>query len=127
MSERTFGAIVQDITGSLRDIVRLEIRLAVSEMRQSVINVRAGLTWMVFGTIAAMYAVGLLLVAAVHGLSLVLAPWLAALIVGVALAAGGGIAVIRGAKRCSNIQPPRKTIASVQETVNDLRHQLDRA
>jgi hypothetical protein len=127
MSERTLGAIVQDIAGSLRGIVRLEIRMAVSELRRSVVNARAGMMLTAVGSIALLYAVGVLLLSAVYGLSLILAPWLAALSVGVALAAVGGIAVILGVRRWSAVQLPRKTIASVQETVHELRHELDRA
>ena len=127
MTERTLGAIVHDIGGSLRDIIRLEVRLAVSETRNSMINVRSGLMLIAIGVVLLIDAVGIFLFAAVYGLSLVLAPWLAALIVGVALAASAGITVVFGAKRCSNIQRPRKTIASVQETMNDLRHRIDRA
>jgi hypothetical protein len=121
------AAIIQDITASLRDIVRLEMRLAVSEIRESIVNMRAGLMLAAVGAVAALYAVGVLILAAVYGLSLVVPAWAAALIVGAVLAAAGGGAIMLGMKRWSEVGLPRRTMTSVQETVDELRHELNRA
>jgi hypothetical protein len=78
---------------------------------------------LVAGAVLGLYAGGLLLIAAVYGLSMVLAPWLAALAVGgfVAVVAAALIAVGRGRLRL--IKKPEKTIRSVKEDVQWLRDQ----
>ena len=76
------------------------------------------------GSVAAVYGLGLLLLSAVYGLSTVIVPWAAALIVGAVVLAVAGIllSVARGGFR--KITPPEKTIQSVKENVTWLKDQI---
>ena len=66
-----------------------------------------------------------LLAAAVLGLSHILAPWLAALIVGLAVLALGGALLIFGKSRVrTDAVVPRRTINSLREDGAWLRNQL---
>jgi hypothetical protein len=68
---------------------------------------------------------GFLLLAAVYGLSLVVAPWLAALIVGGVLAIAGGILVAKSRTALKQIDPvPTKTVQAVKENVQWARHRI---
>ena len=127
MSDRALSVIARDITDSLHTIVRLETKLAMAELRQWAADVQGAMIMALIGVAASVFAVGFLLLSAFFGLSLTFAPWLAALVMGSAIAVGAGIAGMLGRRKFSGVQLPRKTIASLQETLNELRNQIDRA
>lgn len=124
MSDRSLGVIVQDIGDSLRDILRLEVRLAISEVREQLAAMRSGAVLAAIGLVAVIYGVGALLLAIISGLSLVMAPWLAAGLVAAVLLVMGGLLAMAGVKRLVQVPLPKKTIESVQETVHELRHEI---
>jgi uncharacterized membrane protein YqjE len=119
--ERSVSDVLQDIFGNVQDIVRSEVRLARAEIGTEAEKTARAAKPLITGAVLALYAGGLLLIAAVYGLSMVLAPWLAALAVGgfVAVVAAALIAVGRGRLRL--IKKPEKTIKSVKEDVQWLR------
>jgi len=119
--ERSVSDVLQDIFGNVQDIVRSEVRLARAEIGAEAEKTARAAKPLITGAVLAFYAGGLLLIAAVYGLSMALAPWLAALAVGgfVAVIAATLIAVGRGRLRL--IKKPEKTIKSVKEDVQWLR------
>jgi hypothetical protein len=77
------------------------------------------------GLILAIYAVGILLLAIVYALSTVVAPWLAALIVGVVVLALSGAFITTGTKKLKEVRAvPEKTIESVKENLQWAKHQI---
>ena len=119
--ERSVSDVLQDIFGNVQEIVRSEVRLARAEIGTEAEKTARAAKPLITGAVLALYAGGLFLIAAVYGLSMVLAPWLAALAVGafVAVVAAALIAVGRGRLRL--IKKPEKTIKSVKEDVQWLR------
>ena len=117
-NDRSIAAVLKDIVGNLQQIVRAEIRLAKVEVREEVAKAKRGAIFLVIGGLIAAMALGFVLLSAVYGLATVVQPWLAALIVGAAAAAIGGLLVSAGAKQFTqvNLAPP-KTIATVQENI----------
>jgi uncharacterized membrane protein YqjE len=83
--ERSVSDVLQDIFGNVQDIVRSEVRLAKVEIQTEAGKTARAAKSLVAGAVLGLYAGGLLLLAAVYRLSIVLAPWLAALVVGVFL------------------------------------------
>ena len=72
----------------------------------------------------AMYALGFILLAAVHALTLVVDAWLAALIVGVAVLMISLTLVNIGRKRLQRVKGPEKTIVTMKENVQWAKHQI---
>jgi len=88
----SFGRIVRDVVANVQEIIRSEVELAKNEVKEEIGELaKAGALYGV-SAIAAFYAVGLVLLACVYSLATVVAPWLATLIVAVAVAIIGGVA-----------------------------------
>lgn len=117
-ADRPLSAILSDIVGNVQQMVRAEIRLAKVELREEVAKAKRGALLLVGGALLGVLALGVLLLAAVYALSTIVAPALAALIVGVVAAVVAGAAAAAGAKQFSRVNlPPPKTSATVQETI----------
>lgn len=95
-NSRSFGEILSDIAGNIREIVRGELQLFKAETRENLITLRAGLSFVVIGGLLGTLAVAAFELAAVYALSNVLAPWLAAAIVGAVTAVIAGALVAIG-------------------------------
>jgi Flp pilus assembly protein protease CpaA len=77
------------------------------------------------GAVLGLYGIGFLLLAAVYGLSLVMAPWLAALLVGGVLTIISLILVASSRSQLKQIDPtPEKTIQTVKENVQWAKEQI---
>lgn len=114
---------IGDLVGRLSDdtvrLVRNEIRLAQAEMTQKAKAAGFGLGMFGGAGICAIYGIGVLIAAAIVGLSLVMAVWVAALIVAVALFALAGGAALVGKNEFGRAGPPLPTEA-VQSTREDI-------
>lgn len=120
---------LSELLGRLSDqaqhLIRQEFRLAQAEMTQKA--TRAGRNVAIAG-VGAMFAMAAFY-AVVAALILVLAnymdTWLAALLVGVALAVVGGLLIKYGVDQLRDIDPaPRQTIDSVRESKEWLTEQI---
>ncbi len=120
--ERTLGQLVADATNEVSGIVRAEIALAKAEIRADVKNgAVAGGLFGVAGYLALLASI-LLAIAAGYGLVAAgLAPWLAFLILGVALLLVAGILALVGRSRVSKVGPPERTIRSTKETIEAIK------
>jgi uncharacterized membrane protein YqjE len=116
--ERPLSAILGDIVGNVQQIVRAEIRLAKVEISEEAVKAKRGAVLLAAGALVGVLALGVLLLAAVYALSIVMAPALAALVVGVVTGIVAGIAAAAGASQFRQVTiPPPKTSATVQETI----------
>jgi hypothetical protein len=127
-SERSAGELVKDVTELLPRLVRDEIKLAQLEMTQKGKQLGIGAGAFAGSALIALYAVGCLLACAIIALSGVVAGWLAALIIGVALLAVAGIAALVGKNRLSKATPPvpKEAIGSVQADVEEVKEKAHR-
>ncbi len=124
-SERSVPEVLQDIVRNIQEIVRSEFRLAKTELKEDVSKASKPGATLLLGVVLAIYAVGVLLLAIVYALSLVMAPWLAALVVGVAILALAGAFVTAGLKKLRQLVPvPEKTIESMKENVQWAKNQI---
>ena len=121
--ERSVSDVLQDIFGNVQEIVRAEVRLAGAEIKtEAVKNARAAKP-LIAGAVFGFYAGGVLLLAAVYGLSTVLVPWLAALVVGIVMAVIAATLVSVGRERMRTVKKPEKTIKAMKEDVQWLKDQ----
>jgi hypothetical protein len=109
--ERSVSDVLQDIFGNLQEIVRSEVHLAKAEVKTTVGEAAQAGKPIVLGAALAFYAGGLLLLALVHGLSLILQPWVAALSVGLLLSVIAAVLINMGRAQLRIVSPhSRKTI-----------------
>src|ERR1700760_3004247 len=105
VGEHSAADLVKQVTEQASLLVRDEIKLAQLEMTRK--GKQAGLGVGMFGGagLIALFGVGTLVACAVIALSLVIAAWLSALVVGVALLALAGLAAMMGKARLSKATP----------------------
>ena len=110
--------MLQDIVANIRQTIRLEVLLAKVEVKEIAEKASKPAAILATGTILGLYGLGALLLAVIYGLSLVVAPWLAALIVGGVLVIAGGILVAKNRTALKQIDlVPTKTVREVKENV----------
>jgi uncharacterized membrane protein YqjE len=105
--EPTLGALVHDLSTQIPELVRSEVRLAQAEMTEK--GKRAGLGLGMFSGAGVLAFLGLatLIATAILALALVLDPWLAALVVAVALLLGAGLLALLGKNQVVEATPPK--------------------
>jgi membrane protein len=126
--ERSTSELVELVSEQLSTLVRDELKLARLEMTTK--GKQAGISAGMFGGggLIALYGLGCLIACAVLGISLVLAPWLAALIVGVALLAMAGIAALAGKGRLQQATPPvpQEAVHGIKADVDEIKERTHR-
>jgi uncharacterized membrane protein YqjE len=121
---RSVSDVLQDILGNLQDIVRSEVRLAKIEFKTEASKAAQAGKPLMAGMALSIYALGMLLLALVYGLSLVLPPWMAALSIGVVLSLMAAILIGIGRARLRIVSPrAEKTARSMEENVQWLKDQ----
>jgi Putative Actinobacterial Holin-X, holin superfamily III len=120
---RPISSVLEDILRSLQEIVRSEVRLAKAEIRDDATQAAASAVWIAAGTIGALSAWAFLLWTITFALSTRMSMWAATLVVAVVLACAASVLIIGGIRRVKRIQPiPERTIASIKENVEWMRH-----
>ena len=121
--DRSVGELVHALTQQTSALVRHEMRLAQVELQEK--GKRMGMGAGMFGGagVVALYGVGALIAAAIVGLGTLLEPWLAAVIVGVALLAVAGILALTGRKQVDRGTPPlpEQAIESAKRDVDEVK------
>jgi uncharacterized membrane protein YqjE len=127
-ADSSTGELVSRLSQDVAELVRNELKLAQVEVAGKA--KKAGIGAGLFGAagIVALYAVGVLIATAILALALVLDAWLAALIVGVVLAAAAGIAALMGKKQVAQAAPPvpTETVESVKRDVQAVKKGSER-
>jgi uncharacterized membrane protein YqjE len=122
---RTMSEVLQDIVANIQEIVRSEFRLAKVEIHEETSKAARSSVPLAIGVLLSLYALGFILLAAVHALAIVVDAWLAALIVGVAVLAISLILVNVGRERLKKVKVvPEKTVETVKENVQWAKHQI---
>jgi hypothetical protein len=126
--ELSAGELVKQLTEQVSTLVRDELKLAKVEMTRKGKQAGLGAGLLGGGGLIALYGVGCLIACAIIGLSHVVAPWLAALIVGAALLGIAGVAALMGKGRIQQATPPVPTEAvdSVKADVEEIKERARR-
>jgi len=121
---RSVSDVLQDIIWNIQDIVRSEVRLAKTEVREEVSKARDASVLIGVGALSGTFSAFFLLFSIVYALSRVVPDWAAALIVAVAMAIATGVLLSKGAERFKHVHPaPDKTIESLKENVEWAKRQ----
>lgn len=123
-SDRSIAEILQDAFHNLQEIIRSEVRLAKTEIREEVTKTKAASLLVGVGAVCGIFTAFFLLLAAVYALALVLPGWAAALIVSgiLGLIAAGTLSA--GIKQFRRVHPvPDRTVESMKENVEWAKQQ----
>ena len=116
--DRSLSDVFQDIIRNVQEIVRSEIRLAKTEIREEAAKAKYSTLLLGAGTVVAIFAVLFLLLMIVYALALVMPSWEAALIVGAVLAVVASVTLPAGVRRFKQIPPtPERTVGTIKENV----------
>lgn len=123
--QRSVPEVLQDIVGNLQEIIRSEFLLAKTELKEEASRAAKPVATFAVGSALGFYGIGFLLLAAVYGLSTVMAGWLAALLVGTILAIVAIVLMSSSAKKLKRLNPtPDKTMRSLEENVQWAKHPI---
>jgi hypothetical protein len=119
LRERPAGELVRDLSQQVSTLVRQELELAKLELAAKGREAGIGADMMGGGGVVALFGVGALTAAAILALDLVVAGWLAAVIVGVLWLAVAAALALAGKSRAQHAVPPAPELAvrSVKEDV----------
>ena len=123
-SERPISSILQDILRNLQDIVRSEIRLAKTEVKEGLSRSRSAGVLVASGAIGAVFAAFLIVLSGVYALSLVMPMWAAALCAAVSVGIIAGVALSTGLSRFKTVHAAPKTVASIKENIEWAKQQI---
>ena len=123
--DETLGTLFATASRDLSALVRSEIELAKTELRQEVKNGATGGAMFGAAAFLSLLAVVLLSIALAQGLiELGVVPWLAYLIITVFYLLVAGVLVLVGKRAMSRVGPPERTIRTSKETAAFLKSPL---
>src|ERR1700734_1837405 len=127
-AEPSTGELVKRLSEQVSVLVRDELKLAQLEMTRKGKQAGIGAGMLGGSGLIALYGVACLLACAILGLSRVLEPWLAALIVGAALLAVSAVAALTGKARLKKAAPlvPAQAADGVKADVNEIKERAHR-
>lgn len=116
------GELLTRLSEQTSRLVRDELQLAQIELKDSVKHAGVGVGLFGSAGVLALFGLGTLIATGVIALALVLAWWLAALIVAVVLFAAAGVAALVGKKQVQQASPPTEhTMESVKRDVDEVK------
>lgn len=123
-NSRSIANVLQDIVANIQTIIRAEIRLARSEVKEQVTVLGRAAGMMAGGAVAALFTVWLLLLTIVFALSTIMPFWAAGLLLFVVLAVVTLILLTVGKRRLKAVhKTPEKTIETIKENVEWVKRQ----
>jgi hypothetical protein len=116
--ERSLSEVLQNILRNVQEIVRSEVRLAKTEIRDEAVKAKSATMLLASGGFIGLFAVLFLLLTILFALSLAMPLWAAALIVGAGLSAAAAGILSAGVKRFRRLRAtPERTVETVKENV----------
>jgi hypothetical protein len=115
MADRSVSRVFSDIIGNAQEIIRAEVLLVKTELRDEVVAAKRRIALLGSGVLAGIFAILFTLVSAFHALTSVLPEWSSALIVAVAMAAAAAILLNAGNKAVAPVPADHIPVESIQE------------
>ncbi|MDF2439841.1 MAG: hypothetical protein JWN98_825 [Abditibacteriota bacterium] len=114
--DKSLGELFSDLTQKFSTLVRQEVQLAKTELTQNVSRVAQSAVKLVIGGVLALFGLQALVAAVILLLAQSMSPWLAALIVGIAIIIIGGIVAMTGLSSMKKASlAPQNTIDTLKE------------
>jgi hypothetical protein len=124
-SERPVAALLSDLANQIGSLVRQEVALFKAELMEKLGLIGRGVGAIAVGAMIAFSGWLALVAAAILGLAIVLAPWLAALIVGIVLVlVGAGLLYFGKSRLDADALAMRRTLGSLREDEAWVREQF---
>ena len=121
-SDRPLSDVLQDILGSLQEMIRAEVRLAKAELADDAKHVAISSLWVVGGVVCGLTALSFGLWSAAYGLGHVMPMWGATLSVALVLAIVAAVSAVTGLRKLREVRlGPERTIETVKENVEWLK------
>ena len=115
--DRPISAVLHDIVGNIQDIIRSEMRMAKTELGEELRKSRSGAVLCGVGALLLICSALFVLLAIVYALSLIMAGWAAALIVGAGVGVFAALCFGLGIRKFKAIRGAPKTVESLKENV----------
>jgi len=116
--ERPMSRIIEDILSHLAEIIRSELRLVQTELRQDLREASSVGIYVAIAGVLGLYALGFLLLGGVYALSFVFPMWLAAASVGFGLGVIALVLVGIGWSKMKQLNlKPERTIQTMEENI----------
>ena len=123
-SNRTISEILQDLLSNLQSIVRSEVRLAKTEVREEIIRAKPAFLLLAIAAVCGSLGAFFLLLTLMYALALALPLWASALVITGVLSIVAAITLRAGQNQMKRVHPlPDKTIASIKENAEWARQQ----
>ncbi|WP_107772489.1 phage holin family protein [Nocardioides sediminis] len=115
----TLGALVNQLTQQVPELIRSEIRLAQAEVSEKGKRAGVGIGMFSVAGLLAFFAVATLVTTAILALALVVDAWLAALVVALVLLAAAAVAGVLGKNKVASATPakPERAMEGVKEDI----------
>lgn len=125
-TEPTFTQLFQDAFSSIREIIRSEVQLAKTETKEEVSKAGRAGAILGGGIVLTLYALGLALLAGVTALSLLVATWLAFLIVAVVVGIAAAFLIGSGRRKLQQVDlKPQRTVTTMKENLQWAKQQTE--
>ena len=127
-TDASVGQLVEQLSTQISALVRDEMALATAEMKRKGAQAGIGIGIGGAGAVVALLGLGALVAAAILGLAVVLAAWLAALIIGVVLLVVAGAISAAGITQVRNSAPPvpEKAVRSTKQDIETVKESVRR-
>ena len=124
-SDPTLGALVNDLTTQVPELIRSELRLAQAEVTEKGKRAGIGIGMFSGAGLLAFFGLATVIAGVVLALSLAMDGWLAALIVAVVLFAGAGVLALMGKNQVERATPPvpERAVEGVKEDIATVKGQ----
>ena len=124
-ADPTLGALVNQLTTEVPELIRSEIRLAQAEMAEKGKRAGIGIGMFSGAGLLAFFGFGTLLATAILALALVMDAWLAALIVTVVLFIAAAVLALMGKNKVQEATPamPQRAVDGVKEDIATVKGQ----
>jgi uncharacterized membrane protein YqjE len=115
----TLGALVNQLTQQVPELIRSEIRLAQAEVSEKGKRAGVGIGMFSVAGLLAFFGLATLITTAILALALVVDAWLAALIVALVLLAAAAVAGVLGKNKVASATPakPERAMEGVKEDI----------
>lgn len=123
-NNRSIVDVLQDILGNIQGLIRAEVKLAKTEIKEEAGKASRAAVVMGAGAIAGLYSIWLLLLAMLFALALVIPMWASALVLFVLTGIVAAVLLSAGKKRFQTVQTkPPKTVETLKENVEWMKQQ----
>ena len=122
VADSSIGELMGQLSSQVSRLIRDELRLAEREFHESAKHAGIGAGLFSAAGLLAFFGAATVIAAAVAALSLVLAVWAAALIIGAVLFAAAGVAALVGRSQAREVTPAApRTVETVKADIQELK------